>query len=206
MEICITGSGAAGWIAYHHLKHIPFITKIILIGSPKIPTIGVGESTLVDFANLRDYLGINEYDFMRGTNASYKMSIKFTDFYDKNYGSFHYPFKIPDLFNTNDGLYDWLDIKSFYSDTPVQDFVKCYFPNSFILVSSTLSLTLVKSERAISNPARSLPLYTLRLFVARLKNTSPLAPTFLSRKSVGLGIMRILSTIGAELITVPTYN
>ena len=29
---------------------------------------------------------------MRATDASYKMSIKFTDFYEKDAGGFHYPF------------------------------------------------------------------------------------------------------------------
>ena len=131
-KIVIVGGGSSGWIAASYLiKTFPNI-EIIVIESSDVPTVGVGESTLADFTEFRDYLEIDEKDFMRKTNASYKMSIKFTDFYDINSGGFHYPFGYPNLTDTNYGLIDWLEIKAFYPETPVNDFVNCYFPNSYL--------------------------------------------------------------------------
>ena len=138
-KIVIVGGGSSGWISASFLVKTFPEKEIVIIESKNIPTIGVGESTLVDFANLRDYLEINEREFMRGTNASYKMSIKFTDFYEKNDTGFHLPFRIPDLFNTSDGLYDWLEIKSIYKDLPVQDFARCYFPHTALFESNKFS-------------------------------------------------------------------
>jgi len=127
-NIVIVGGGSSGWMAAAFLiKNFPE-KSITLVESNSIPTVGVGESTLADITNFRDYLGIEEKDFMRSTDASYKMSIKFTDFYEKNAGSFHYPFRYPNLSNTKNGLLDWMMIKALYLDTPSTDFVKCYFP------------------------------------------------------------------------------
>lgn len=149
--ITIVGGGSAGWISAAFLKRSFPEKNIQIIESKNIPIIGVGESTLVDFSNLREYLGINEVDFMKDTNATYKMSIKFTDFYNKGDGGFHYPFKTPDLSNTSDGLYDWLDIKSVYKDTPVQDFVRCYFPNMALIEQNKFSAN-TSGEFGVFNP------------------------------------------------------
>ena len=65
---------------------------------------------------------------MKATDASYKLGIKFTDFYDVNSGSFHYPFRHPDLEGTINGLADWHEIKAYYPETPVQDYALSYFP------------------------------------------------------------------------------
>ena len=51
MEICIIGTGASGWIACTILKKLEFIKKITIIGSSKIPSIGVGESTTLNFVS-----------------------------------------------------------------------------------------------------------------------------------------------------------
>jgi tryptophan halogenase len=51
MHICIIGTGASGWIACTMLKNLDFIKKITVIGSSKIPSIGVGESTTINFVS-----------------------------------------------------------------------------------------------------------------------------------------------------------
>ena len=51
MNICIIGTGASGWIACTMLKNLKFIKKITIIGSSKIPSIGVGESTTTNFVD-----------------------------------------------------------------------------------------------------------------------------------------------------------
>jgi tryptophan 7-halogenase len=51
MHICIIGTGASGWIACTLLQKLDFIKKITIIGSSKIPSIGVGESTTLNFVS-----------------------------------------------------------------------------------------------------------------------------------------------------------
>lgn len=132
-NIVIVGGGSAGWITASFLIKTFPEKNITLIESPTAPVVGVGESTQLDVTNFRDYLGIEEKDFMRYTDASYKMSIRFNDFYEINDGGFHYPFRTPDLTGTKLGLSDWLEIKSFYPETEVQDFARCYFPHMYLI-------------------------------------------------------------------------
>lgn len=131
-KITIVGGGSSGWMTASFLSKTFPEKEIVIIESKDYPIIGVGESTLLDITLLRDYLGIDEKEFMKETNASYKMSIKFTDFYKKDSGSFHYPFSYPLLDGTDNGVFDWMLIKAHHPETPVQDFVRCYFPNSFL--------------------------------------------------------------------------
>jgi flavin-dependent dehydrogenase len=131
-KVVIVGGGSAGWMtAAYLIKTFPN-KQIVVLESPDIPIVGVGESTLASITEFRDYLGIDEKDFMQKTNASYKMSIKFTDFYSENGGSFHYPFGKPNFEKTASGFDDWFQIKHTYPDTPLTDFVQSYFPSSFL--------------------------------------------------------------------------
>jgi len=129
-NILIVGAGSSGWMSAAFLKKSFPEKNISIIESPDVPIVGVGESTLADITNFRDYLGINEKDFVKKTNASFKMSIKFTDFYEKDSGSFHYPFRNPDLSDPNLAMESWLEIKAMYPETPVEDFVRCFFPHA----------------------------------------------------------------------------
>jgi len=139
-KIVIVGGGSSGWISAAFLAKTFSEKEITVIESPNIPIVGVGESTLADITNLRDYLGIDEKQFMKATNASYKMSIKFTDFYEKDSGGFHYPFRCPDLSESQNGLYDWLELKAFYKDNiDVADFVRCYFPHAALFEQNKIS-------------------------------------------------------------------
>ena len=63
-------------------------------GTKNIAITGVGESTLGRIKDWTRLLKIEDKDFMKDTDASYKLSIKFTDFYKKK-SQFHYPFGPP---------------------------------------------------------------------------------------------------------------
>jgi tryptophan halogenase len=65
---------------------------------------------------------------MKYCDASYKLSIKFTDFYKKDAGSFHYPFGNPQIKQNILGLSDWYIKKIFYPETPVSDYAYNFFP------------------------------------------------------------------------------
>lgn len=138
-NIIVVGGGSAGWMTAAMLIHTFPRWKITVVESPNVPTVGVGESTLGGIRVFCHYLKIDEKDFMKETDASYKMSIKFTDFFDKNYGSFHYPFGTPYLEGSGDGLRDWFWKKYFYPDTPVEDFVRSNFPAAALFESDKYS-------------------------------------------------------------------
>lgn len=105
-SVTIVGGGTAGWMTagiLHHLlnqaSHRPKI-KITLIESPNIPTVGVGEATVPAMPNLLYHLGVDEDDFFRRCNASFKLGVRFVDWSrDKNGrpDSFVHPFNQPDL-------------------------------------------------------------------------------------------------------------
>ena len=102
-KIIIVGGGSAGWMTASTLIKAFPNKKISLIESPEIPTIGVGESTIAQFRQWTKYIGIDDKDFVPHTDASIKLSIKFTDFYKKG-ESFHYPFGDPNVDNTQSYL------------------------------------------------------------------------------------------------------
>ena len=139
-NIVIVGGGSGGWItASAIIKAFP-TKNVTVIESPAVPTVGVGESTLGQFKQFCLFLGIDEVDFMRSTDASYKMSIQFTDFYQKDGGSFHYPFGSPLLSKTVEGINDWFVKKSMFPETPIRDFVHCYYPGAALFESGKFSL------------------------------------------------------------------
>lgn len=84
MNICIIGSGASGWITCTTLKKLDFIKKITIIGSSKIPTIGVGEGTTVDFVHsVLNNLELG--DFVRETDASAKYGVLYQNWSKRNF-------------------------------------------------------------------------------------------------------------------------
>lgn len=128
-KIVIVGGGSAGWMSASTLIKFFPNKNITVVESPNIPTIGVGESTLGYIKFWVDCLGIDEKDFFKYTNASLKLSIKFTDFYKKNSGSFHYPFGNPFMgpcFML--GSKSWLYKKIFKPETPASDYALCHYP------------------------------------------------------------------------------
>lgn len=139
-KITIVGGGSAGWMtAATLIKAFP--KKEISVIEPKdIPRIGVGESTLGGIKHWAKYIGIDETDFFKHTDASYKLSIKFTDFYKKDFGSFHYPFGFPMTFDDKNPYSIWHLKKYFYPETDVQDFVRCLFPASYLFENNKFSL------------------------------------------------------------------
>jgi tryptophan halogenase len=80
-SVAIVGGGTAGWVAASMLARVlPGTgTTITVIESPEIGTIGVGEATIPPIIDLLRFLSIDEGDFVRHTQATYKLGIKFRD-------------------------------------------------------------------------------------------------------------------------------
>lgn len=128
-NIVIVGGGSSGWMTATTLVSQFPDKKITLIESPRIETVGVGESTVGGINDWMQLVGINSDDFMRDCDATYKLSIRFDNFYRKNSGFFHYPFGYPFVEGNRAETNDWHLKKMLYPETPVSDYADCMFPN-----------------------------------------------------------------------------
>jgi tryptophan halogenase len=75
MHICVVGSGASGWLVANQLKESPFISKVTIIGSPKIPHIGVGESTTLSLPRAHSKFNVDMGEFIRDSHAAVKYGV-----------------------------------------------------------------------------------------------------------------------------------
>ncbi|MEQ1547065.1 MAG: tryptophan halogenase family protein [Chakrabartia sp.] len=88
-RVIIAGGGTAGWMAAAALaKTMGDTIDITLVESDMIGTIGVGESTIPPLVTYNRLLGINEADFMRATQATFKLGISFENW--KNVGDTYF--------------------------------------------------------------------------------------------------------------------
>jgi tryptophan halogenase len=120
----IVGGGTAGWISAAVLSHVLQNTgvSITLVESPDIPTIGVGEATIPSFVDLLSYLNISKQDFIANTNATFKLAIKFVDWYQKGQDYWH-PFgKIGSKIDGKDFYQHWLKSNAHGSKFELTDF------------------------------------------------------------------------------------
>ena len=63
--------------------------RIVLVESEAIGTVGVGEATIPPILEFNHQLGIEESDFLRETNATFKLGIEFTGWVDGSDRYFH---------------------------------------------------------------------------------------------------------------------
>ena len=155
-NIIILGGGSAGWMTAATMCKIFPEKNITVIESPNTPIIGVGESTLGQINRWLSLLGIKDKDFMPYTDASYKLSIRFEDFYKKGDGGFHYPFGSVIENNLKHGKENWFFKKSENPNLHNSDYA------TFI----NTNMALVNNNTIFTNSNNELPGFNFRTDVA----------------------------------------
>lgn len=80
-KLLILGGGTAGWMTASYLsKALQKSVQVTVLEAPTVPKIGVGEATIPNLQTaFFDFLGIDELEWMRECNASFKLGIKFVN-------------------------------------------------------------------------------------------------------------------------------
>ena len=96
-QVLIVGGGSAGWTTAAYLNASlnagnQKLVDVSLIESPDVPRIGVGEATVPNINRTLATIGINELEFMKATDATFKASIRFVNWLDNKNKFYHHPF------------------------------------------------------------------------------------------------------------------
>jgi glycine/D-amino acid oxidase-like deaminating enzyme len=125
-RLVIVGGGTAGWLAAMMLQDA-FVqakrdTRITVVESSKIPTIGVGEGTTAVFRQMLKHFNLDEFAFLKETEATIKFGIRHRDWRRKGH---HYdgPIDDPHLVLEPHGSepQSYLDVFSVAAGRPVKD-------------------------------------------------------------------------------------
>jgi len=88
-KIVIVGGGTAGWMTAAALSKVFATLDITLVESDQIGTIGVGEATIPTILFFNNMLGIDEHEFLKQTQGTYKLGINFENWHENGKEYFH---------------------------------------------------------------------------------------------------------------------
>jgi tryptophan halogenase len=97
VRVVIVGGGSAGWMAAAYLDAVLNYDgerniDLSLIESPDVPRIGVGEATIPSINHILAAIGIDETEFLRRTEGTFKQAIKFNNWLSNTGEGFYHAF------------------------------------------------------------------------------------------------------------------
>ena len=112
-RVLIVGGGSSGWIAAAYLDAVlncdgqkPL--DISLIESPDVPRIGVGEATIPSINHVLAAIGIDELEFLKRVDGTYKHAIKYINWLDGQGESYYHAFGRYRLSPVDTSSLNWL--------------------------------------------------------------------------------------------------
>ena len=130
LSICILGGGSSGWMTAAAFAKVFPQYKIRLIENPTQKPLSVGESTLGHFNRFLEVLGLEDSDWMKECNATYKLSIQFSNWTGKG-DVFQYPFGDTD--HSNGDFLTWYYLHYAYPQLfPNTTYCEFYNPISYL--------------------------------------------------------------------------
>ncbi len=114
-RVIVVGGGSAGWlsaavIAAEHCVGSPGSPpfELVLIESPDVPTIGVGEGTWPSMRRTLKRIGLSETEFLRECDASFKQGTWFRNWKTGREDTYSHPFTVPADYAEVDLASHWL--------------------------------------------------------------------------------------------------
>ena len=91
MKVVIVGGGSAGWMTAVALASLlsKKQVEVVVVESPDVASVGVGEATIPEIKLFNDLVGIDEIDFVINCQATYKLGIEFTNWGQKGHSYMH---------------------------------------------------------------------------------------------------------------------
>ncbi len=96
-RVLIVGGGSSGWTAAAYLNAAlniggQKVAEVSLVESPDVPRIGVGEATIPNINQDLAVIGIDELEFMKAVDGTFKQSIRYVNWLENNGKFYHHPF------------------------------------------------------------------------------------------------------------------
>ena len=89
-RVVVVGGGSAGWMTAAALvTGLKGRVNVEVVESEEISIVGVGEATFPSIREYNQLLGIDETEFLRATNGTYKLGIRFGDWLELGQDYFH---------------------------------------------------------------------------------------------------------------------
>ena len=114
--VVIVGGGTAGWLtagllAAEHLSDEKSGLNVVLVESPDVSPIGVGEGTWPTMRTSLQTMGISETDFFRDCDASFKQGTRFDGWLRGREEYYYHPFALPQRFHEIDLARHWQPLR-----------------------------------------------------------------------------------------------